>query len=53
LMYVAATRAKENLFFSYPMQVYDRHSGIMLSQPSRFLDMIPDHILEEHTVWET
>jgi DNA helicase-2/ATP-dependent DNA helicase PcrA len=53
LIYVAATRAKENLFFLYPMQVYDRHSGIMLSRPSRFLDMIPDHILEKQTVWET
>jgi len=46
LMYVAATRAKENLFFTYPDHAYDRGSGIVLSRPSRFLDFIPDHILE-------
>ncbi len=48
LMYVAATRAKENLFFTYPNQAYDRSSGVVLSRPSRFLDLIPDHILEKH-----
>ncbi|MBW2089383.1 MAG: hypothetical protein JRI37_10420, partial [Deltaproteobacteria bacterium] len=26
LMYVASTRAKKNLFFTYPVQVYDRSS---------------------------
>ena len=46
LMYVAATRAKENLFFTYPDHAYDKGSGIVLSRPSRFLDFIPDHILE-------
>ncbi|MGD1968263.1 MAG: ATP-dependent helicase [Desulfobacterales bacterium] len=47
LMYVAATRAKENLFFSYPSNVYDRSTGLILNQPSRFLDNIPDDILEK------
>ena len=47
LMYVAATRAKENLFFSYPSNVYDRSTGLILNQPSRFLDGIPDDILEK------
>jgi len=50
LMYVAATRARENLFFTYPGHAYDRGSGMILSQPSRFLDMIPDHILEKKIV---
>jgi DNA helicase-2/ATP-dependent DNA helicase PcrA len=50
LMYVAATRAKENLFFSYPMQIYDRSSGLMLSRPSRFIDRIPNDILERRTI---
>lgn len=50
LMYVAATRAKTNLFFSYPMQVYDRSSGIILSRPSRFLDAIPEEILQREAV---
>jgi DNA helicase-2/ATP-dependent DNA helicase PcrA len=47
LMYVAATRAKENLFFTYPGDVYDRSSGLILNQPSRYIDNIPDHILEK------
>jgi DNA helicase-2/ATP-dependent DNA helicase PcrA len=47
LLYVAATRAKVNLFFTYPSQAYDRGSGIVLSRPSRFLEFIPDHILEK------
>jgi DNA helicase-2/ATP-dependent DNA helicase PcrA len=50
LMYVAATRAKENLYFTYPNQAYDRSSGIVLSRPSRFLDLIPDHILERQWI---
>ena len=47
LMYVAATRAKENLFFTYPSNVYDRGTGLILNLPSRFLDDIPDEILEK------
>ena len=47
LMYVAATRAKENLFFIYPMAVYERNFGMMHSRPSRFIDGMPDHILEK------
>jgi DNA helicase-2/ATP-dependent DNA helicase PcrA len=50
LMYVAATRAQESLYFTYPNQAYDRSSGIVLSRPSRFLDLIPDHILERQWV---
>jgi DNA helicase-2/ATP-dependent DNA helicase PcrA len=46
LMYVAATRARENLYFTYPGQVYDRSAGVMLNQPSRFIAMVPEDILE-------
>jgi DNA helicase-2/ATP-dependent DNA helicase PcrA len=49
LMYVAATRAKENLFFTYPL-AYDRNSGMLLRRPSRFLDNIPDSILEKFSL---
>ena len=45
LMYVAATRAKENLFISYPINIFDRTTGMVLSKPSRFLDGIPRDIL--------
>ncbi|MEE4264293.1 MAG: ATP-dependent helicase [Desulfobacteraceae bacterium] len=47
LMYVAATRARENLYFTYPGQIYDRSAGVMLNRPSRFIDMIPVDILEQ------
>jgi DNA helicase-2/ATP-dependent DNA helicase PcrA len=50
LMYVAATRAREGLFFTYPRQVYDRSLGIVLNRPSRFIDMIPEDILEKHSI---
>jgi DNA helicase-2/ATP-dependent DNA helicase PcrA len=43
LMYVAATRAKQNLFVTYPMNMYNRVEGITLSKPSRFISEIsPD-----------
>ncbi len=46
LMYVAATRAKENLFISYPINIFDRATGMVLSKPSRFLEDIPRRILK-------
>lgn len=51
LMYVAATRAKEALYFIYPQQVYDRGSGMVLNHPSRFIDMIPESILAKESIW--
>ena len=47
LMYVAATRAREKLYFTYPGQIYDRSAGVMLNRPSRFIDMIPASLLEQ------
>jgi DNA helicase-2/ATP-dependent DNA helicase PcrA len=47
LMYVAATRAKENLFFTYPVDIYDRTERVLLSHPSRFLSGIDDDILKK------
>ena len=49
LMYVAATRARENLIFTYPNQVYDRMLGMVLDRPSRFIDMIQQSILEKQS----
>ena len=51
LIYVATTRAKENLFFIYPMQAYDRSSGMILSRPSRFIDKMPDDILAKYSTF--
>jgi DNA helicase-2/ATP-dependent DNA helicase PcrA len=50
LMYVAITRAKEQVFITYPMNVYDRESGVILTMPSRFLQGIPEHVLEPWVV---
>ena len=46
LMYVAATRAKENLYFTYPINIYDRGTGIIFSRPSRFIEGFSQEILE-------
>jgi DNA helicase II / ATP-dependent DNA helicase PcrA len=44
LMYVACTRAKENLYLTYPLNIYDRESGLILSKPSRFLDGLDNFV---------
>jgi DNA helicase-2/ATP-dependent DNA helicase PcrA len=46
LMYVACTRAKENLFVTYPINIYDRESGLILSKPSRFISGMPENLLD-------
>jgi DNA helicase-2/ATP-dependent DNA helicase PcrA len=46
LMYVACTRAKENLFITYPINIYDRESGLLLSKPSRFIANMPAGVLD-------
>ena len=45
-MYVAATRAKETLFVTYPINIFDRSTGMVLCKPSRFLDGLPQRVLE-------
>jgi len=50
LMYVAATRAKENLFFVYPTNIYDKSTGRILYRPSRFLDQISPELVKKETV---
>jgi DNA helicase-2/ATP-dependent DNA helicase PcrA len=41
LFYVAVTRAKRHLLLTYPVNVFDKGSGMLLSKPTRFLDHIP------------
>ncbi len=45
LLYVATTRAMTNLYLTYPVY-YDTRAGMFFSQPSRFLDNIPEACLE-------
>ena len=46
LLYVAATRAKQNLFISYPTRVFDKSLRMVLSRPSQFIDEMPQRLLE-------
>lgn len=46
LMYVAATRAKTYLYITYPIDMYDHSTGMVLSKPSRFLEDLPPDVLE-------
>ena len=52
LMYVACTRAQQNLFITYPINIYDRESGMVLSKPSRFIAGLPENLLETWVVDE-
>jgi len=52
LLYVSVTRAKRHLHLSYPIDVYDRTTGMVLGKPSRFLEGLPGHILSETQVVE-
>ncbi|GBD26773.1 ATP-dependent DNA helicase PcrA [bacterium HR30] len=45
LLYVAVTRAKERLYITYPIQVFNRSSGMTFGKLSRFLEDIPQDIL--------
>lgn len=46
LMYVACTRAKEHLFITYPINIYDRETGMILTKPSRFLEGLGEKLIE-------
>jgi DNA helicase-2/ATP-dependent DNA helicase PcrA len=50
LLYVAATRAKQNLFISYPIKIFDRGMGTVLSRPSQFIEGISTAMLEPVTL---
>ena len=49
LFYVAITRAKDELYLTYPHLRLNAGYGEMLQRPSRFLAEIPKALLEE---WE-
>ncbi|MDQ3816702.1 MAG: UvrD-helicase domain-containing protein [Acidobacteriota bacterium] len=50
LLYVAATRAKQNLYFTYPLGVYRGMGSDGLPLVSRFLEPIPDTVLARATL---
>lgn len=46
LLYVAVTRAQWSLYLTFPVQVYDKFTGSVLSEPSRFLNEVPASLVE-------
>jgi len=46
LFYVAVTRAKRHLYLTYPINVFDKGSGMLLARPTRFLDPVPARLFE-------
>jgi len=55
LFYVAITRAKDELYMSYPLINPKSYTGDVIQRPSRFLDNFPRELVEEWRVgpsWE-
>ena len=50
LFYVALTRAKDQLYLSYPMMNPRSYSGEVFQDPSRFLDDFPAELVDEWKV---
>jgi DNA helicase II / ATP-dependent DNA helicase PcrA len=50
LLYVAATRAKENLYITYPIKIFDRGLRMVLSRPSQFIEGFSEDLLEPLTL---
>jgi DNA helicase-2/ATP-dependent DNA helicase PcrA len=47
LMYVATTRAKQNLYITYPINIFDQSTGMVFSQASRFIDELDQKLYEK------
>ena len=45
LMYVASTRARDELYLTYPIHMFDRSLGFVMGRPSRFLEELDAKIL--------
>ncbi len=52
LLYVACTRARENLILTWPATAWDRSLGTIPQRPSRLLDAVPHQLLEPVTLVE-
>ena len=50
LFYVAVTRAKDELYLTYPHMRLNAGYGEMMQRPSRFLAEVPKALLEEWQV---
>ena len=52
LMYVASTRARDELYMSYPIYMFDRTMGHVLGRASRFLEDVPPELLPTAMIQE-
>ena len=43
---IAITRAKDLLYLTYPIEIYDRGVGVILGKPSRFIAEVNEDLLE-------
>ncbi len=50
LFYVAITRAKDELYLTYPLTWPNSHTGNVIQKPSRFLSDFPEEFVEEWKV---
>jgi DNA helicase-2/ATP-dependent DNA helicase PcrA len=53
LMYVASTRARDELYLSYPIYMFDRSFGFVMGHVSRFLEDVPADLLQTATLQES
>jgi DNA helicase-2/ATP-dependent DNA helicase PcrA len=53
LMYVASTRARDELYISYPIHMFDRAMGYTLGRVSRFLEDVPGDVLQTASLQES
>jgi DNA helicase II / ATP-dependent DNA helicase PcrA len=53
LMYVASTRARDELYISYPIHMFDRAMGYTLGRVSRFLEDVPVEVLPTASLQES
>jgi len=51
LFYVAVTRAKDELYLTYPM-IHSGYEGQVILKTSRYLEELPDHMLDKWDVEE-
>ena len=52
LFYVASTRAMDELYLCYPLLVFDRQAGHVITRPSRFLTELSSGHYEEWQISE-
>jgi DNA helicase-2/ATP-dependent DNA helicase PcrA len=52
-MYVASTRARDELYLSYPIHMFDRSFGFVMGRVSRFLENVPPELLQTATLQES